>query len=182
MKRLLLPHASVSILVCLLLVLGAGRAGAQPQAGRRAAEQAAGPLAPDEIQRLFDAYESMQAREALALSDAQLPSFLAQLTLLQDTRRRNQQERHRIVQKLSRLSGQRGELDEAAVRSTLKELDVADERSFAEARKAYEGLLQTLDLRQQARFRVFEAQMERRKLDLLMRARRRAERGAEPIK
>jgi len=180
MTRLSLPHWSVPILLGLLLTLGAGQGLAQPPG--RGAEQSPGALAPNEIQRLFDAYEGMQAREALALGDAQLPSFLAQLTLLQETRRRNQQARNRIIQKLSRLSGQRGELDEAGVRSALKELDAADERSFAEARKACEGLLQTLDLRQQARFRVFEAQMERRKLDLLMRARRRAARGTEPIK
>ena len=39
-------------------------------------------------------------------------------------------------------------------------------------RQAMEGLNQVLDLRQQARFRVFEEQMERRKVELLMRARR----------
>jgi hypothetical protein len=35
-----------------------------------------------------------------------------------------------------------------------------------------EALNQVLDVRQQARFRVFEEQMERRKMELLMRARR----------
>ena len=38
-------------------------------------------------------------------------------------------------------------------------------------RKAYEAIDQVLDLRQQAQFRVFEELMERRKLELVMRAR-----------
>ena len=38
-------------------------------------------------------------------------------------------------------------------------------------RKAYDGVDEMLDIRQQARFRLFEEQMEQQKLDLLMRAR-----------
>ena len=38
-------------------------------------------------------------------------------------------------------------------------------------RKAYNALDEVLDIRQQARFRVFEEQIERRKIELLMRAR-----------
>jgi len=42
-----------------------------------------------------------------------------------------------------------------------------------------DGIDQTLDVRQQARFRVFEQEIEQRKLQLLMRARQqnRANRG-----
>ena len=38
-------------------------------------------------------------------------------------------------------------------------------------RKAYVALDEVLDVRQQARFRVLEEQIERRKIELLMRAR-----------
>ena len=38
-------------------------------------------------------------------------------------------------------------------------------------RKAYNTLDEVLDVRQQARFRVFEEQIERKKLELLLRAR-----------
>ena len=38
-------------------------------------------------------------------------------------------------------------------------------------RKAYNALDEVLEVRQQARFRVFEEQIERRKIELLMRAR-----------
>ena len=40
-----------------------------------------------------------------------------------------------------------------------------------DVRDALAGIDQVLDVRQQVRFRLFEEQMERRKVDLLMRAR-----------
>jgi hypothetical protein len=50
----------------------------------------------------------------------------------------------------------------------LQDLDV---QAAADVRKAYDAVDQVLDLRQQAKFRVFEEQMERRKIDLVTRAR-----------
>jgi hypothetical protein len=67
-------------------------------------------------------------------------------------------------------------VDEAAVRERLRALREHDERSAAEIRTAYDALDEILDFRQQARFRVFEETIERRKLDLLVRARERAAR------
>jgi hypothetical protein len=182
MKRLSFSRASVPGLLGLLLIFSAGSALGQQPSRAGAARQASDALSPIEIQRLFEAYESVQAQDALVLTDTQLPQFLSRLRVLQETRRRNQQERNRILQQLARLSNPSGEFDEARVRAALRDLDLADERSSSELRKAYEGLGQILDLRQQARFRVFEDQMERRKFELLMRARRGAARRAAPIK
>ena len=50
-------------------------------------------------------------------------------------------------------------------------LQEIESRTAAELRKAYTDLDEVLDVRQQARFRVFEEQVERRKIELLMRAR-----------
>ena len=46
-----------------------------------------------------------------------------------------------------------------------------DARMASEVRDAMAGIDDVLDTRQRIRFRVFEEQMERRKFDLLMRAR-----------
>ena len=46
-----------------------------------------------------------------------------------------------------------------------------ESRNAAEMRKAYNALDEVLEVRQQARFRVFEEQIERRKIELLTRAR-----------
>jgi hypothetical protein len=126
-------------------------------------------VSPAEIQRLFDAYVVMQAQQALELSDEQFPRFLARVKTLQEARRRGQMQRNRMLQELRRLSQTTGQ--DEALRAQLKALNDLDARVGTEIRQALDGVDQVLDLRQQARFRLFEEQMERRKVDLLMRAR-----------
>jgi len=132
-----------------------------------------GEMSPEEIQRLFDAYLLMEANEALALTDEQYPQFLTRLRSLQETRRRNQQERARLIAELQRLTNPRqpARADDAMVKERLAALQELESRTAAELRKSYNALDEVLDLRQQARFRVFEEQIERRKIALLMRAR-----------
>ena len=67
-------------------------------------------------------------------------------------------------------------VEEASLRQQLKSLRDHDDRAAEELRKAYDGIDEVLDARQQARFRLFEERLELRKLDLLMRARQGAAR------
>jgi len=114
----------------------------------------------------------MQAQDALQLDDAQFGQFLPKLKALQDTRRRNEQARNRLVAELGRLTAPSAPADEAAVRDRLRELQELEGRAAADLRRAYDTVDQQLDVRRQARFRVFEQSMERRKLQLMLRARR----------
>jgi hypothetical protein len=137
------------------------------------ANRAAGVLSPGEVVAMLDAYAVVQAQDALQLNDAQYGPFVGRLKKLQETRRRSQQARNQIIQELRRLSGPQATapIDETAIRDRLKALRELDDRSAVELRRTYEALDEVLDVRQQARFRIFEEQIERRKLDLLMRAR-----------
>jgi hypothetical protein len=129
-------------------------------------------LSPGEIQRLFDAYLVMEAQQALSLSDQQYPQFVARLRVLQDTRRRNTQERNQLMGQLQRMTNPRVKpADDATIKERLAALQELESRSAAEMRKAYNGLDEVLNAVQQARFRVFEENIERRKIELLMRAR-----------
>jgi hypothetical protein len=141
-----------------------------------------GALTPGEVARLLDAYVLVQAQDALKLSDAQYGQFVTKMKGIQEVRRRNQQARQRILQDLRRLSTEEGDAkpDETAIRERLKALVDHDEKALADMRKAYEALDGVLDVRQQARFRVFEETMERRKLELLMRARQANRQRANP--
>ena len=132
-----------------------------------------GDLSRGEIQRLFDAYLVMEAQQALALTDQQYPQFLTRLKTLQDTRRRNQQEHNQLMGQLQRLTNPRqpGRGDEAQMKERLTALHDLESRNAAEMRKAYAAIDEVLEVRQQARFRVFEEQIERRKIELLTRAR-----------
>ena len=145
--------------------------------GRAAAAQQADRLDIAELQRLFDAYTVMQAQEALQLDDAQFGQFLPKLRALQATRRRNEQTRAQLVGELGRLTAPAATFDETALRDRLRALQELETRSAFELRRAYDTIDAQLDLRRQARFRVFEQNMERRKLQLMLRARRGAPGG-----
>ncbi len=148
-----------------------------PMAAQQAAPQDPERLPPREVQRLFDAYVLMQAQERLGISDAQYPQFVQRLKALLDARRRTVVARTALIQELARgTSDQAGglALDDAGIKERLERLRALDDRGAADLRQAYDALDQVLDLRQRARFRVFEEQMERRKVELLTRARQAA--------
>ena len=135
-------------------------------------------VSPAEIQRLFDAYVLMQAQNQLKLSDDQYSQFLPRFRELQETRRRDFVERVRLVQKLRRLAND-PQAEENDIRDQLKALQDLEARTVTDLRKAHEAVDQTLDTRQQARFHLFEEAMERRKLELVARARQ-ANRSRKP--
>ena len=159
------------------LALTVAAPSAAQQRGRARAQDPAPPAggdvpvgSPAEIQRMFDSYALIQAQDQLKISDEKFPQFLARFKALQDTRRRNMVERLRNIQELRRLSND-PQTDDTQIRDRLKALDDLDARSQAELTKAYDAINQVLDVYQQAKFRVFEENMENRKLALVMRAR-----------
>ena len=139
-----------------------------------------GAISAPQIQRWFEAFTVLQAQEALQLSEAQYGRFVTRLKALQETRRRHQQVRNKSLAEMRRITNpQTGTQDEAQLTELLKALRDADDRGAAELKKAYEAVDETLDVRQQARFRVFEERMEQQKLELLMRARQNARTAAK---
>jgi Spy/CpxP family protein refolding chaperone len=159
MKKLL-------ITACLSLLV-AGVVRAQPPAGRGSEE---GAVSPAELRRMFDAYALMQAQEQLKIDDDHYTQFLTRFKALQDIRRRLLVERARTIMELRRLVND-PQSDENQIKERLKTLQELEARSIADIRKAYDAVDQILDVRQQAKFRAFEEQMERRQLELISRAR-----------
>jgi hypothetical protein len=157
----------VWLAIVTVLVPGAALS-AQAQRGRGGDQMSAA-----ELIRTLDSYALIQAQETLQLSDTQYSGFVTRLKRLQELRRRNQQARNQILQELRRLAGPQAPLpvNAALVSERLKALRAHDDKAAAELRAAYDALDEVLDPRQQARFRLFEEQLERRKLDLIMRAR-----------
>ncbi len=167
--------AALALAWCIVSATPSDAAAGQARQNRPRAQTPPGPLAeggvsPGELQQLFDAYVVMRAQEELQLSDAQYPQFLTRVRALQDVRRRSQTERARILRVLRRLADAGG-ADENETRTQVQALDALDERTTNQVRRAVEAVDELLDVRQQARFRLFEEQMERRKVELLLRAR-----------
>jgi hypothetical protein len=131
-------------------------------------------VTPAELQKLFDSYALVQAQQFLSISDEQYTKFLPRFMALQTARRQALQQRTRVLNMIRKALNEA--LPDDQIKDALKLLQDIDDRGAAETRKAQDGVDQVLDLRQQAKFRVFEEQMERRKLELVTRARQ-ANRG-----
>lgn len=157
-----------SVIVVLLLGL-AGAGGAAAQTRKVIVGENADPA---EIARLFDAYAVMQAQEKLGLSDEQFGPFVTRLKALQDARRRQVRERFQAVQELRRML-ESPAVNETTLREKLDALAKLDVTAQAETAKASAAVDELLDVRQRARFRVLEQQLELRKLELVGRARQR---------
>ena len=163
------------MLAAAVLSWAIGTAPALEAQGRRAPAAPGGAdavISPAEIQRMLDGYMLIQAQEVLQLSDEQFTRFLSRVRAWQETRRRSQAERQRILQELRRMTaGRAGPVDESVIKDRLRALDDLETRAAGEIQQQRGGIDQVLNTVQQARFRIFEETMEQRKIELLMRAR-----------
>ncbi len=170
-------HVVRRTVLALALAIGtAGMAAAQAPEGVPPADNRGRPpgqLSPGDVAAMLDSYAAVRAQDALSLDEAHYPEFVVRLRRLQEIRRRSRQGHNEVLQELRRLAGAQAEppYDEPSIRERLKALRDHDDRAAIELRRAYDAVDEVLDVRQQARFRIFEEAIERRKLDLLMRAR-----------
>ena len=149
------------------VLLLAAPASARPQAPAGQADQA---VSPAEFQRLFDGFALVQAQRFLELSDDLYSRFLPRFMALQNARRQALQQHTRVLNVIRKALNDGG--SDEQIKDAMKQLQDIDERGVTETKKALDGVDQVLELRQQAKFRIFEEQMERRKLELVTIARR----------
>jgi hypothetical protein len=171
----LLRRATIAAAATLFLLAGIDMADAQPrrlraQAAARAQAGDAG-TDPAELGRLFDAYTVMQAQEALGLDEARFGPFVTRLRALQQLRRRHVRERAVVMRELRLLLQTAG--NDVQVKEKLDALVRLEATIRADELKARDALDEVLDIRQRARFRLLEQQLELRKLELVNRARAR---------
>ena len=154
-------------IVCLFVLIVAAPAAAQPGRGPRK------EMSPAQVHQLFDTMLVRQAQKALQLNEDQYAQFVQRVKVLQDTRRRGQQARARIMNELQRTLSPRAPkpASEDDVQQRLEALRELESRIAGDMRRAYDAVDQILTPMQQARFRVLEEQIERRKLELVGRAR-----------
>lgn len=136
------------------------------------------PANPDmmtvqQVEQYFDQVVLYQAQSQLQLSDDQFLRFGAGLRRLQTVRRQQQRRRLMLIRDLNAMLTA-PTLDDAAVTAKVREIDGLTTETNREVEEAYGAIDLVLNIRQRARFRIFEEMMERRKIDLLARARRAA--------
>ena len=129
------------------------------------------PPAAGEVGRLFEAYALMQAQDTLGLGEEQYGRFIRRFRTLLDTRRRHAAARQQVIRELQQLTRGEAAPDEATLRARLEALDEQDARARTEIGLAQDGVDEVLTVPQRARFRVLEDQLERRRWELMARAR-----------
>jgi Spy/CpxP family protein refolding chaperone len=108
------------------------------------------------------------AQNALKLTDDQFETFVPKFTRLQNIRRRILNQRRALMNQLNGLVNAATPQDEA-ITEKVRELDALIRRAAEETLKVHLDVESVLTPWQRGRFRLFEEQVERQKIDLLRR-------------
>jgi Spy/CpxP family protein refolding chaperone len=150
-----------------------GQAGArqsQAAAIAAAAAAAANPgLVSAQVQGMFDAFVLQRSKDFLALDNQQYPLFFQLMIQLQQLRIRHQQQRSRMLNELRKLTNPQAPevTDDGTLDARTKALDSLESQMQQDEQKAIAALDSVLTVRQRARFRIFEENMEREKIRML---------------
>jgi hypothetical protein len=165
-----MPRRGLLLLLAALLPLAAS--------GQNAAPNEPGRPRGDAF-RMIDAYIVGNLQESLGLTDDQFGRVLPQVKRLLHDRRELAQRRQRAVQELRRVL-QSGNATEAQVTDLLRELkSVAAEepRTLGRDMEAIDGVLSPV---QQAKYRIFEIEVDRKIRELMIEMRMERREGRRP--
>jgi Spy/CpxP family protein refolding chaperone len=137
----------------------------------------------EEASRMVDAYVLSNLQESLALSDDQFVKLLPLVKRLQTERREAMEQRMRALREMRRLL-KSGSATEAEVLAQLKEFKASEADFPARGRKDMEAIDALLSPLQQAKFRVFEAEVGQKLRELTgqMRRQNRADERPDPAR
>jgi hypothetical protein len=135
----------------------------------------------DEAFKMIDAYVVSNLQESLELTDEQFVKLLPLVKRLQSDRRALLQRRQQPLMELRRLLASGG-ATEAKVTELLRRVKAAEEEEPSVLRRDRDAIDAALSPIQQAKFRVFEAEVEHKIRELMaqIRARRRGPGAARP--
>ncbi len=130
-------------------------------------------LSPGYIQQMFDTLAVVEAERFLPLSSEQYPIFVQRLRRLHEARTQSNRRRAKALNELRALAGPQAQADitDSVIDAKLKELAAAETEGAAAVRKALDELDAGLSVRQRARYRLLEENVERRKIDFLTKVR-----------
>jgi Spy/CpxP family protein refolding chaperone len=125
-----------------------------------------------DVEGLMEAYVISKLQEALELSDQQFAEMVVAQKKMSEHRRNFRREREKVLEQLRRLLGSPdGRDDEIA--PLLKRLDDLQEELNSQQRGDYEAIDKILDVRQRARYRLLEQEIQGRFQQMVREIRRR---------
>lgn len=182
----------ITVAAMVMAVLAGGgsayaQAAASPAGARRQVQprsqippkpQAGDQITAMDIEAMFQAMTVMEAERFLALTPEQFPIFVQRLKKVQEARTTQIRRHNRALGELRAMANsQTGQGDDAAIDNKLKELDTIEAEARVARAKAMDAMDQLLSIKQRARFRLLEDNIEKKKLDFLIKVRQQGGRG-----
>jgi hypothetical protein len=133
-------------------------------------EQEARPSS-EEVEGMVDAYIISKLQEALILSDEAFGRMVVAQKKMQETRRSYRRERNEVLREMRQAL--RREAGEEELGPLLSRLDDLHQKFLEDERARYRDIDAILDVRQRARYRILEGEIQRRLSQLIRESRQR---------
>ena len=123
-----------------------------------------------EVEGMMEAYILSKLQDSLDLTDEQFGSMVVAQKKLSDTRREYRRDRMQVLRRM-RETLQREQSGESELQPLLSQLDTLRD-DFASAEKSRYAAIDTiLDIRQRARYRILEVELQRRLTEMMRQVR-----------
>jgi len=124
----------------------------------------------EEVDGMIDAYILSKLQDALILSDEQFGRMVVAQKKMQDARRAYRRERNEVLRQM-RQALRREDSGETDLPPLLSRLDERHQSFLEEERARYRDIDAILDVRQRARYRILEGEIQRRLQQLIRQSR-----------
>ena len=124
----------------------------------------------DEVEGMMEAYILSKLQDSLDLTDEQFGTMVVAQKKLSDARREYRQNRMRVLQQMRRTL-QREQAGEDELRPLLSQLAGLQDEFIVNEKSRYADIDAILDVRQQARYRILEVELQRRLAEMLRQVR-----------
>lgn len=129
-----------------------------------------------DVRGMMEAYVLSKLQDALDLTDEQFGQMVVAQTKLSDTRHEYRQNRMRVLRQMRQIL-QDEDAGENELQPLLDELEALREEFLASEKSRYQAIDAILDVRQQARYRILEVELQRRLQEMMRRVQGRRDDG-----
>lgn len=124
-----------------------------------------------EVEGMMEAYVLSKLQDSLDLTDEQFGSMVVAQKKLSDTRRGYRRDRMQVLRQM-RQTLQREQAGESELQPLLSQLDTLRDGFAANEKSRYAAIDDILDIRQRARYRILEVELQRRLGEMMRQVRR----------
>jgi Spy/CpxP family protein refolding chaperone len=124
----------------------------------------------EEVEGMMEAYVLSKLQDSLGLTDEQFGSMVVAQKKLSDTRRAYRRDRMQVLRQM-RQTLQREQAGESELNPLLSQLDTLKADFLTNEENRYAAIDTILDIRQRARYRILEVELQRRLAQMMRQVR-----------